>query len=213
MKRELLYPFFIDCCEITKDKFWKSVFEDLAYGIAPYGAYVSKGAIMCNYKDKEFMYRITKKEPVELYNDIFNLFTTKLNVLSKEQIMQRKENVERVQEEALDWSSIKKKNFKDILVENWAISMKNKHNLSLKQTKYLISVIFLGLIFKIYTSKDIIVKNGVIEEIKGISFEQGKIKVERDIYDIQAISSPDIVTDKLNMSDEWEKYLNLLKKN
>ena len=55
MKRELLYPFFIDCCAFTEDKFWKSVFEDLAYGIAPYGAYVSKGAIMCNYKDKEFI--------------------------------------------------------------------------------------------------------------------------------------------------------------
>jgi hypothetical protein len=213
MKKELLYPFFIDCCELTNDKFWKGVFEDLAYGIAPYGAYVSKGAIMCNYKDKEFMYRISKKEPQELYSEIFNLFTNKLNIMSKEQILQRKENVERVQEEAVDWSSIKKKNFKDVLIENWAISMKNKHNLTLKQTKYLISIIFLGLIFKIFTSKDIIVKNGVIEEIKGISFEHCKIHIERDIYDIQAISSPDIVTEKLNMSDEWEKYLNTLQKN
>ena len=90
--------------------------------------------------------------------------------------------------------------------------MKNKHHLTLKQTKYLISIIFLGLIFKIFNSKDIIVKNGVIEEIKGISFEQGKIHIQRDIYDIQAISSPDIVTDKLNMSDEWEKYLHTLQK-
>lgn len=213
MKRELLYPFFIDCCELTNDKFWKSVFEDLAYGIAPYGAYVSKGAIMCNYKDKEFMYRITKKEPKDLYNDIFNLFTTKLNILSKEQIIQRKENVERIQEDVTDWSSIKKKNFKDVLIENWAISMQKKHKLSLKQTRYLISIIFLGLIFKIFTSKDIVVNNGVVEEIKGISFEQGKVHVERDIYDIQAMCSPDIITDKINMSDEWDKYLYNLEKN
>ena len=110
-------------------------------------------------------------------------------------------------------SELKKKNFKDILIENWAIAMKKKHNLSVKQTRYLISIIFLGLIFKIFTSKDIVIKNGIIETINGIHFTNNKINIDRDIYDIQAVSSPDIVTDKLNMSDEWEKYLNTLKRN
>jgi len=213
MKRELLYPFFIDCAVYTNDKFWKSIFEDLAYGIAPYGAYVSKGAIMCNYKDKEFMYRIVKKDPAELYNDIYNIFTNKLNVISKEELLQRKEKIDKVQDDVIDWCAIKKKNFKDILIENWAISIKKKHNLTIKQTRYLISIIFLGLIFKIFTSKDIVIKNGAIETINGIHFTNNKINIERDIYDIQAVSSPDIVTDKLNMSDEWEKYLNTLKRN
>ena len=213
MKRELLYPFFIDCTVFAKDKFWKGIFEDLAYGIAPYGAYVSKGAIVCNYKNKEFMYRIVNKNPEELYNELYNLFSLKLNIMSKEQVLQRKETNERVQEEITDWASIKKKNFKDFLLENWAIRAKNKYHLNLAQTRYLLTVIFLGLVFKIFTSKDIIIKNGIIEEIKGISFTHKKVILERDIYDIRSPPSPDIITYKLNMSDEWDKYISTLQKN
>jgi hypothetical protein len=213
MKKELLYPFFIDCSLLTNDKFWKSVFEDLAYGIAPYGAFVNKGFIMCNYKDKEFVYKIVKKDPKELYNDIYNLFTTKLNIISSEELSNKKREIERFQEEMTDWSFIKKKNSKDAMIENWAISMKNKHSLSLKQTKYLISIVFLALVFKVITSKDIVIKNNSIESVNGISFENGKVNLEKDIYNIQVNSSPDIITDKANMSDEWPKYLSTLRKN
>lgn len=211
MKRELVYPFFIDCCEFTEDKFWKGIFEDLAYGIAPYGAFVSKGAIVCNYKDKKFMYHIKKKDPKELYNEIYNLFTSKLNVMSKEQILYRKEAAELIQETPTDWLSIKKKNYKDVLIENWAIKKKSAYSLSIAQTKYLISIIFLGLIFKVFTSKDIILLNGEIDKINGISFAPHKVNVERDIYQIDFSPSPEIITEKLNMSDEWDRYIHLLK--
>jgi len=213
MKKELLYPFFIDCSLLTNDKFWKSVFEDLAYGIAPYGAFVNKGFIMCNYKDKEFVYKIVKKDTQDLYNDIYNLFTTKLNIISSEELSNKKRDIERFQEEMTDWSLIKKKTAKDVLIENWAIKMKNTHALSLKQTKYLISIIFLALVFKVILSKDIIIKNNAIESIIGVSFENGKILLEREIYNIQNNSSPDIIADKVNMSDEWAKYLSTLRKN
>jgi hypothetical protein len=196
---------------LTNDRFWKGIFEDLAYGIAPYGAFVSRGAIVCNYKDKKFMYHIKKKEPQELYNEIYNLFTSKLNVMSKEQILLRKESAELLHEVPSDWLSIKKKNYKDILIENWAIKKKNAHCLSISQTKYLISIIFLGLVFKVFTSKDIILQDGEIEKIKGISFLPNKVIVDRDIYQIDFSPSPDIITEKLNMSDEWDKYVNLLK--
>jgi hypothetical protein len=211
MRRELIYPFFIDCCEFTEDKFWKGIFEDLAYGIAPYGAFVSKGYIICNYKDKKFMYHIKKKEPQELFTEVYNLFTTKLNVMSKEQILNRKETAELLHEVPVDWLSIKKKNYKDLLIENWALKKKNAYHLSISQTKYLISIIFLGLVFKVFTSKDIILQDGEIDKIKGISFSPNKVNVERDIYQIEFSPSPDIITEKLNMSDEWEKYINLLK--
>lgn len=210
MKRDLIYPFFIECCGLTTDKFWKGIFEDLAYGVAPYGAYILRGAIICNYKDKEFMYRIVKKDPAELYNEIYNLFTAKLNVMSKEQILQQKEDMERTQESATDWAAIKKKNIKDVLLANWALNMKNKHRLSLPQTRYILSIMFLGLIFKVFTSKDIIIKNGCIEEINGIRFSEGKVHIERDIYDIPYTPSPETVTFKTNMSDQWDRYVQSL---
>jgi hypothetical protein len=141
------------------------------------------------------------------------LFTTKLNIISSEELSNKKRDIERFQEEMTDWSLIKKKTAKDVLIENWAIKMKNTHSLSLKQTKYLISIIFLALVFKVILSKDIIIKNNAIESIIGVSFENGKILLERDIYNIQNNSSPDIIADKVNMSDEWAKYLSTLRKN
>ena len=47
---ELVYPFFLKCCEYTDDIFWKFVFEDLAYGKSPYGTYITKNFLCCNYK-------------------------------------------------------------------------------------------------------------------------------------------------------------------
>jgi len=28
MKKELVYPFLIECCNFTEDKYWKNIFED-----------------------------------------------------------------------------------------------------------------------------------------------------------------------------------------
>ena len=55
---KLIYPIFLSCCEFSKDNFWKFIFEDLAYGNCPYGTYIVKNYICCNYKGKEFMYTI-----------------------------------------------------------------------------------------------------------------------------------------------------------
>ena len=213
MNKELLYPFFIECIDLTSDNFWKGVFEDLAYGYAPYGAYVNKGYIICNYKDKEFNYRITDKPVIELYNDIYNLFTTKLNIVSSKEILNRKKNNETYQEEIVDWNNIKKKNIKDFLIENWVIENKKKYNLTIKQVRYLISIIFIALIFKVIVAKDITIRNGGIEKINGISFEEGRINVEKDVYKTQSACSIELLSEKFLMSDEWEKYINGLRKN
>jgi hypothetical protein len=111
-----------------------------------------------------------------------------------------------------DWSNIKKKNIKEIMIENFAISMKGKYNLSLSQTRYLVSIIFLAFIFKVISSNDIIISNGQIDSINGIEFENGKIIMEKDIYDMNATITPEIIIEKKLMSDEWYKYVIHIKK-
>jgi hypothetical protein len=90
--------------------------------------------------------------------------------------------------------------------------MKNSHGLTLKQTRYLISLVFLALVFKVITPKDIVIKNNSIETILNISFENGKIILRDDLYSNQITHLPEIVSDKMVMSDEWEKYLTTLRK-
>lgn len=215
MKKEIVYPFFIECCKYTDDEYWKSIFEDLAYSITPYGVYINKNFMVCNYKDKEFSYKIQKKDPKELFEDICNIFRNKLGLLSRDEIIKKRNDIDNMKDDIrnyTDWSSIKKKNIKEILIENYAINMRAKYSLSLAQTRYLVSIIFLAFIFKVLSADDITISNGAIENIEGLEYETGKIIMTRDIYNINTPVGPEIIIEKKLMSDEWYKYVANVKK-
>ena len=64
---------------------WKYIFEDLAYGRTPYGTYITKDFLCCNYKGKEFSYKIdTTKTGEQLYNELYNILFNKFGLLSIE---------------------------------------------------------------------------------------------------------------------------------
>ena len=75
IKKDIIYPIFLECSQFITDKFWENIFEDLAYGKSPYGTYISKGSLTCKYKDKEFIYKLEKKDPKILYTEIYLLLT------------------------------------------------------------------------------------------------------------------------------------------
>ena len=215
MKKEIIYPFIIECCKYTNDSFWKSIFEDLAYAVTPYGVYINKDFLTCGYKDKEFSYKIQKKDPKELYDDIYNIFKNKLGLMSRDEIIKKRTDVDNMKDDikkCTEWSTIKKKNIKDLLIEKFALNMKAKHSLTLPQTRHLVSIIFLAFIFKVIISDDITINNGIIERIEGIEFETGKILMTKDIYDINLTVYNDGMMEKKVMSDEWWKYTSSIKK-
>ena len=81
IKKEIVYPIFLECLTFAEDNIWKNIFEDLAYGIAPYGTYISKNFLCCGYKDKEFSYKIDSSMNAQvLYTDIYNLITKLLYI-------------------------------------------------------------------------------------------------------------------------------------
>ena len=216
IKKDIIYPIFLECSQFITDKFWENIFEDLAYGKSPYGTYITKGSLTCKYKDKEFIYKIEKKYVKTLYTEVYVLLSKKLGLLSHQDKLNKKidfENIENeIKEGRKNWNSIRKKNIKDLLIENYVISMKNKYSLSIKQAKYLLSVIFIGMVFKIITVKDIEYKDGIINCINGIEFKKKEIIVNKDIYDIKYNINNIIIEDKNLMSSNWEKYLEYLRK-
>jgi hypothetical protein len=185
LHKEIIYPFFLECCKHTDDVFWENVFEDLAYGKPPFGTYISKGYLCCSYKNKEFSYKICRKDPKEIYDDIYGLLTTKLGIFSQKQKAQKKldfhEFEKNIKNTRIDWSNIRKKNVKDAMYEKYVIDMKNQHNLSIKQCKYLLSMLSLSLIFKTITSKDITFKDDKIENIESIEFQDGQVIFTRPL--------------------------------
>jgi len=214
--KEIIYPVFFECCEFATDNFWKNIFEDLAYGKTPYGTYINKDFLCCSYKNKEFSYKIERKDSKIIYDDIYNLLTNKLGILSRKEKVKKlvafHKTETRIKEFRQEWGNIRKKNIKDLLVEKYVIDMKNKHNLTIKQTKYLLSVLFMAIVFKVITSKDIDYSDGKIKNIDGIEFSKKKIILKRNIYTTEVNISPEIFTDKQLMSDNWEKYLKELRK-
>jgi hypothetical protein len=217
IKKELIYPFFLHCIQYTEDIFWKNIFEDLSYGICPYGTYINKDFLTCSYPGKEFSYKILKKSPKILFNEIYNLLTKKLGILSNIEKDKKRKKFNEIEEEIGEtkktWCDIKKKNIKDMIIEKYTIDMKKKHKLSDNNTKKLLSIIIIALLFKTITSKDIVYKEGKILEIKGINFKNDNIILNKKINQVEySLNAKIIIEDKL-MSTNWDKFIVQLEKN
>ena len=216
IKKELVYPIFLQCCQFATDIFWENVFEDLAYAKCPYGTYISKDFLCCGYRNKDFSYKIEQKDPKIIYTELYDLLSIKLGLLSqKEKVKKRKafKDIEDdMKETRKNWNDIKKKNIKELLIELYVTDMKIKHSLSTKQAKYLLSIIFIAMIFKVITNNDILYENNRIQNIEGIDFIKKQVIVKRDLYKLEVSFAPNIVLDKKLMSENWEKYLKELKK-
>ena len=214
---ELLYPIFLEVCKYAEeDVFWKYVFEDLSYGKTPYGTYITKNFLCCNYKGKEFSYKIeTNKSPKLLYDEIHNLLQIKFGLLSDKDKIKKRQIFESTNENKdwnNNWNLIKKKNVKNMIIENFIIKMMAKYSLTIRQTQMLLSLIVIGIIFKTITSEDILYENGAIIKINGFDFTEKKINVTKNIYDFGNNIVPEIIIEKKTMLDNWDKYVNSLKK-
>lgn len=215
-QKEIVYPIFLDCCQYATDIFWESVFEDLAYGKTPYGTYISKDFLCCSYKRKEFSYKIEKKDPKRIYKDVYDLLTNKLGLLSqREKVKKRLEfhdMEESIKESRQTWTSIRKKSAKERLIEQYVIEMRKKHLLTIKQARYLLSIIFVAMMFKAITSKDIDYVDGKIQNINGIDFDKKHVILKRDIFEIQTTFAVQETDGKKYMADLWDKFLKDLRK-
>lgn len=208
----VLYPCFLECSKCTNDSFWKSIFEDLAFGVCPCGVFITKNFLCCNYKNKEFSYKINKnKDSNILFKEIYNLLHYKFKLSSKQQQDQFKKEFEEkasnIYSEYNDWNDIKKKTLKSFLLDEYVLSMKNKYKLDDEKTTFLSSIINIGLLFKTITSNDIIFVNSKISEIKHITFKRNKIIIKRNLYDDHNLSQEVVEPLIKNMSSHWEKYL------
>lgn len=172
-KRDLLYPLFLYLTPSVSDYFWRNVFEDLSYGICPYGTYIRDGTIYCNIKDKHFSYSFSDKPIDEVIATIIHLFKTKLSISPTTEYVIEHEMMEK----ALDlfqykhWKEIKKKNIKDILLTNYILSQRETANLSLFKTQQLATQLQLGFMFKLISNDDIVydASCGKIKYINGLS--------------------------------------------
>lgn len=217
MKNRITYPYLLECCNYTTDAYWKSIFTNLSCGIPPHGVYIHKDFLVCNYKDKAFSYKLIPKNPEDTFYEIYKLFKNKLQIFSRDDILQKQDEIDGLNKTIVygAWGDIKRKNVKDMLVENFVLEMKNKYALTHNQSRDLLNIINIGLIFKYISHKDIIMTDGKITEICCIAFEPDCVfKYTRDIFihtDVKP-ALPVVFKSDTSISKEWDKYISLYKK-
>jgi hypothetical protein len=213
IKKTIIYPSFLECCQFTTDSFWKNIFEDLSYGKTPIGAYIRNGVLYCKKKKKDFRYRIDFTDPKRLYHTIYKFFNSKLNLMTIEKkdeakkcFNQAKEIIKKKYE---NWSTIKRKNVKNILIEKFIINSKGDE-FSVEDCEKVISMIQILMVSKTILNTDIIYADGSIEDIKGFSYSKmnGKINIRlRNLPDRDVSSSSCSLTETELMSDKWGKFI------
>lgn len=233
--RNIVYPYFLETSLNLNDVFWRNVFEDLAYGVPPAGAYIttknvqttnkdgiksiqSSDYLCCGLKDKEFNWKIERKNKEQLYKELYDIFTKKLGIFSdnekyaKEIEFHNHEKELSITQSA--WSTTNKKHIRHTKIENFALDMKKQYDLKPKDVKFLISCIHLGIIFKSITTKDIHDKDGRIQQIDGIEINPdnagNKICITKELF--KPTSSTETKRVKKTIRSLWDKHmLSLLK--
>lgn len=208
VKKDVLHPRLLECVAFTADIYWKQIFEDMAYGITPYGVYIHKGFLCCNFKQKEFMYKLDNKDAQTMFTDI-HVLLKKVGLHSindKMEMMIRMESENETSQMA-KWNTIKKRSLRDMLIENYVIEMKHRHSLKEKEVKKLYNLIQVGLIFKTVNAKTLTYANGKIEEITLFSFEGGCVVCPRIMDDFQLSETKIEFVEKFDISNMWKKYV------
>ena len=211
---EIVYPIFLQCCQYTDNEFWSKIFENLAYAKTPYGSYISNDCIYCSHKKRNFIYKIDiNNKPENLYNDIKTLLTNKLNVISDQDMTTKKilyaKMSENIQLSHSSWKGIKK-NIKELLIEMYVITQMKTYDLSMKQARYLLSMVMLSLILKIIIPADIHYDGNEIANIDGITYTKNSVICTRNIFDISIPYVTEICKYKNTLSDKWGKYVQTL---
>lgn len=206
-KEEIIYPVFLKCCNLCKNNFWVNIFVDLSKGVTPYGTYISKHYFCCSYKNKEFSYKILNDtEPEKLHADVTNLLKNKLKLTSLNEKLQQINTLKSRNKKDDTWNSIRKRSTRKMLLEKFVAVKGNEYNLSLKERKKLLNLIYYFSLTKSLTHKDFLMENKKIVSINGITFNDEKVVIDPCLKQINVC---DTSTKKVKntMKSNWVKYL------
>lgn len=211
------HPIFLRCCQYITDPFWIYLFEDMAYGKCPYGIILKDNCIYSVLKNREFTYSLDQEEKniEKICEDLCQIFSSKLQILSqKDQFRHRSQcqtSVTNYMNNLYQWTDIRKKSLKDLLLEQYSLAQKQKQNYSYAFTRQLFAIVFIGIQFKTILSKHIHYKNRMITRIEGIDCYPSQIVCSINIFRTKPSLTSSVPTKSTKMmtklSVSWKRYL------
>lgn len=219
-KNVVAYPILLECSKFFIDEFWKNLFEEMSCGKCPKSFYISNNTIYSSNKRKYFSYIIPKDRPASLVSqEIKELLVTNTSLCSIQDTQQRQDHlIQKFENNITDettWSSIRKKNIRELFIVKYVIRMKELYNLNWENTRHLYTIIQLAFIFKTQSSKDVVFKNQRIESINGIVYNENKGHFTNKFARNEISKDREDLSD--NMGDTylyyyWDKYVITLTK-
>ena len=228
-KKQIIYPIFQEAANSTDDEFWKNFFMDLACNNAPKRFVIDKTTLKFYSKKDGFIYYYVNQTGDKIANEVKTLLNKNLIIYSDidyENDIENKNNEIAEYKEVSsinDWKKIKHKKTKNAIITRYVLSMKEAYELNWKETNQLYNTI-ISAFFEIHSHKstDIVIKNGQIISIKGISIIKNETVNSNKVYynikndrldNINEKSSASIVVvSKIDLMNEWKKLSNVIYK-
>lgn len=125
-KKELLHPIFLECRDQTDNEFWKSLYEDMAYGKYPKQIYINQHQqIHSTNRALSFQYSFKNKSAEEILVDLQDFLLENTTLISNKEIDQKKSEIIQYKKDTwTSWKEIKKKYIRDILLMDYCIKIK-----------------------------------------------------------------------------------------
>jgi len=181
-KRDVIHPIFLECKEHVENPFWKSLFEEFAYGKYPKQLYITQNQhIQSSNRTNFFQYSFKGKDIPTMIFDIQELLLTHTNLISNEEILVKKnDNVKYKKDEWTQWKDIKKKYIRDILIMDYCIALRIEKRYTLEESIRA----YEQLLYYATFQSDMIefhIKDNKISEIDGIVFnENNTISIQKE---------------------------------
>lgn len=210
---DVIYPILLECASQTKDGFWSRFYQDLSKGKSTKGIYISNGTIQTSNKRNGFSYCIIDKAPEVIISELHHLLTTHTSICSKEDLLKRKIIIKEIEDEFDEydkgqWTQIKRKNIKLMLIIEYILRLKKKYDLNWNETINGLQTINLALENKTHTSKDINYKRGRIYSINDIELSSdNKTFINLRLSTIKDDKSLTNDTNPIILQSFWDNYL------
>lgn len=198
------HPIFLEFTHHVKDEYWKLLYEDMAFGKFPSGVYIQKNYFCCFCKGKEFSVELIPKN-FSVFTQIHSLLSNDLGIRSEKEKLVLKESI-------LHSQNVKdpKRLIKDISLTSFIIKKGEQFRLPDNIIRKIFSLFIVGFMFKTLLLKDVVFQGNEIQDIRGFTFADKKVRINKNILELKKPATAD---DHLKnethvnlLSSHWQKY-------
>jgi len=208
-KKDLLYPYFDKCAKCAPSGYVE-IFKSLAYGTAPRYLYIHDGSISTQ-NNRRASIRF-EGEPIDVFVPACVQFIQTYSTVHLEETQHKAmraineiyDAVPGLDLKQCEWTNIRSKATRKILILDYVVRMKREHKLSASSEHTLYTFITNGMLVKDITSTDVVFVNGRVESIANLEINGDCFSISSKTDEAQLVLCEPAYT---HLETEWNKFM------